>query len=114
MVKFFLRSLKGDASQWFYTLLGNLTDLFKTLVKAFMGQYKHKIKEQSNVYELCAIQKGGNETLEKYVPCFKKVWQSILIKLDEHEIYAIFYESIVPILNLHAPSAKDITFGVLV
>lgn len=80
----------------------------------FICQYKHNIKEQSNVSKLCAIWQGGNETQEKYVPCFKKVWQYIQKKVDEHEICAIFYESIMLVLNLHAPSAKDISFGVLV
>lgn len=66
--------MKGDASQWFYTLLGKLVDYFKTLVKTFMGQYKHNIKEQSNVSKLCALRQGSNKTLEKYILHFKKVW----------------------------------------
>lgn len=55
-----------------------------------MGQYKHNIKEQSNVSELCTLHQGRSEILEKYGALFKKVWQSICSKLDENEIYAIF------------------------
>jgi len=63
MVKFFPRSLKGDASKWFYNLPGGSIDSFKSLVKLFMGQYKHNIKEQSLVTKLCTMRQGGNETL---------------------------------------------------
>lgn len=45
MAKFLPRSLKGDATQWFYSLLGKSIDNFKTLVQIYMGQYKHNIKE---------------------------------------------------------------------
>lgn len=114
MAKCFLRSVKGDASLWFYTLYGKSIDSFKILVKTFMAQYNHNIKEQSKVHELCALQQGSNETLEKYILCFKKVCQSIWSKLDEHKIYTIFCESIIPIRNLHAPSAKDFSFSILV
>ena len=51
MVKLFPRTLKGDASQWFYTMPSNSIDSFKTLVKVFMGQYKHNVKEQNNVFK---------------------------------------------------------------
>lgn len=44
----------------------------------------------------------------------QKGMQSIWSKLDVHENYVIFYQSIVPILNLHAPSAKDVGFSILV
>ena len=37
MVKFFPRSLNGDASQWFYNLSRGSIDSFKSLVKVFMG-----------------------------------------------------------------------------
>lgn len=60
------------------------------------------------------MRQGGNETLEKYIPHFKKVWQSVRRKLDENKIYTIFWDSIVPILNLHTPSNKNVGFGVLV
>lgn len=79
-----------------------------------MGQYKHNIKEQSTIIELCAMRQGGNETLDKYIPLFKKVWQSIRSKLDDNEICAIFRDSIVPLLNLHSPSNKNVSFVVLV
>jgi len=32
MAKFFLRSLKGDATQWFYSLPSKSINSFKTLV----------------------------------------------------------------------------------
>jgi len=76
MAKFFPRILKGDATQWFYSLLGKSIDSFKTLVQIFMGQYKHNIKEQDNISELCALRQASNETIEKYVLCFKKVWKT--------------------------------------
>ena len=79
-----------------------------------MGQYNHNIKEYSNVFELCTLHQGSNETLEKYVIHFKKVWKSIHSKLDKNEICAIFLESIMLFLHLHAPSAKDVNFSVLV
>lgn len=44
----------------------------------------------------------------------QKGMATIWSKLDEHEICAIFHESIILVLNLHAPSAKDIGFVVLV
>jgi len=46
-VKYFPRSLKGDACQWFYNFPGISIDSFKSLVKVFMG--KHNVKEQGNV-----------------------------------------------------------------
>jgi len=73
MVKFFPMSLKGNASQWFYNFPGGSIDSFKSLVKAFMGQYKHNVKEQGIVTKLCAMHQGNIETLEKYIPRFKKV-----------------------------------------
>jgi len=41
-----------------------------------MGQYKHNIKEQGNISELCALHQASNETIEKYILCFKMVWQT--------------------------------------
>ena len=79
MTKFFPRSLKGDATQWFYSLPGKSIDSFKTLVGIFMGQYKHNIKEQGNILELCALHQGTTNIIEKYVVCFKKVWQTIVL-----------------------------------
>jgi len=114
MAKFFPRSLKGDASQWFYNFLGGSIDSFKSLVKAFMGQYKHNIKEQGTIIELCVMHQGNSETLEKYIPRLKKVWQSIYSKLDESEIYGIFRYSILSIIDMHAPCNKNIGFRVLV
>lgn len=60
------------------------------------------------------MRKGGNETLERYIPWFKKVWQSIQSILDEIEICAIIKDSFVSIINLHAPSNKTIGFGALI
>ena len=69
MAKFFPRSLKGDATQWFYFLLGESIDSFKILVHIFMGQYKHNIKEQGNISKLYVLCQGNNETIEKANPC---------------------------------------------
>lgn len=64
--------------------------------------------------ELCTLHQGRNEILDKYVVHFKKVWKFIHIKLDENKIYAIFfYESIMHVLHLHAPSTKDVSFSTL-
>lgn len=79
-----------------------------------MGQYKYNIKEQGNISELCALCQGSNDIIEKYILRFKKIWQITRIKLDEYEICGIFHESIIPILQLHAPSAKDVGFSTLV
>jgi len=68
MVKFFPRSLKGDASQWFYNFPTGSIDSFKSLVKVFMDKYKHNIKEKNIVIELCTMRRGDDETLEKYIP----------------------------------------------
>lgn len=114
MAKVFLMSLKGDASQRFYNLPGGSIDSFKLLVKVFMAQYKYNVKEQGTVRELCAMHQGNNEILEKYIPRFKKVWKSIRSKLDESEIYGIFKDSILPIINLHAQSNKNIGFKILI
>jgi len=38
-----------------------------------MGQYKHNVKEQGTIIELCAMYQENNQTLEKYIPRFKKV-----------------------------------------
>jgi len=55
-------------------MTGKSIDSFKTLVQIFMGQYKHNIKEQGNILELCALRQARNETIEKYILRFKKVW----------------------------------------
>ena len=34
--------------------------------------------------------------------------------MDENEIYGVFKDHILPIINLHAPSEKGIEFGILV
>jgi len=77
MAKFFPRSLKGDASQWFSNFPRGSIDSFNSLFKAFMGQYTHNIKEQETVINLCTMHQGYNEILENYIPWFQKVWQSI-------------------------------------
>jgi len=62
----------------------NYIDSFKFVVKAFMDQYKHNIKEYSIVTELCSLCQGPNETMDKYIPQFKKVWNvffSIIFRL---------------------------------
>lgn len=43
-MKFFLRNLKVDASQWFYNLPKGSIDSFQSLVKVFMNKYKHNVK----------------------------------------------------------------------
>jgi len=60
------------------------------------------------------MRQGSNEILENYMPRLKKVWKSIHSKLDGSEICGIFRDSILPIINLHAPSNNNMGFGVLV
>lgn len=52
MAKFFPRSLKGDASQWFYKLPYRSITSFGELVKIFIDQYKHNIKHKSKL-QIC-------------------------------------------------------------
>ena len=53
-------------------------------------------------------------SIEKYVVCFKNVWQTTHFKLDETKTCGVFHESILLILRLHAPSAKDVDFSNMV
>lgn len=76
-----------------------------------MIQYKHTIKEQGNISELYTLHQGSIETIKKNILCFKKIWQTTRVKLDEYKIYGIFRESIIYVLQLHAPSAKDVGFS---
>ena len=79
-----------------------------------MNQYKHNIKEQSTVTELCALHQGSNETLEKYITRLKKVWQSIWSKLYETIIYGIFVDSILLVITQHALDYIEMGFGIMI
>lgn len=60
------------------------------------------------------MRQGVNENLKKYIPWFRKLWQSIRIKLDESETSTIFRDYIMSLINLHAPSNKNTGFGALI
>lgn len=63
-----------ESSSWIHKLL-------KYLIKEFMDQYKHNIKEHSKVKYLYFLHQGPNETMEKYIPHLNGLWKSKQSKL---------------------------------
>ena len=93
--KFFSHSLEGEAREWFYGLSKRLVTSFKELSTLFLEKYKHDIKQDIMVSNLCATRQGNNENLDKFVIRFKKTWQQIKIKLIEKKVNNIFKKAII-------------------
>ena len=72
--KFFLHSLEGEAHEWFYALLEGSITSFGELSDLFLEQYKHNIKQEVMVSDLCVIKQGSDEKLDKFVVRFKNTW----------------------------------------
>ena len=72
--KFFPHSLEGEAHEWFYALPKGFITSFGELNDLFSKQYKHNIKQELMVSNLCSIKQGSDERLDKFVVRFKKTW----------------------------------------
>ena len=53
--KFFPHSLEGEAHEWFYALPEGSITSFRELSTLFLEQYKHNIKQEIMVSNLCAM-----------------------------------------------------------
>ena len=53
--KFFPHSLEGEAREWFYALPEGSITSFGELSSLFLEQYKHNIKQEVMVSDMCAI-----------------------------------------------------------
>jgi len=93
--KFFPHSLEGEAREWFYSLPKRSVTSFRELSNLFLEQYKHNIKHEVMVSDLCAMRQGNNESIEKFVVQFKNTWKQIKTKLTEKEVNNIFKDAII-------------------
>jgi len=53
--KFFPHSLEGEAHEWFYALPERSVTSFRELSMLFLEQYKHNIKKEIMVSDLCTM-----------------------------------------------------------
>jgi len=65
--KFFPHSLEGESHEWFYALPERSVTSFRELTMLFLEQYKHNIKNEIMVSDLCTMRQGNDEKLEKFV-----------------------------------------------
>jgi len=61
--KFFPHSLEGEAREWFYALPEGSITSFGEFSNLFLEQYKHNIKQEVMVSDLCAIKQANDEIL---------------------------------------------------
>jgi len=73
--KFFPHSLEGEAHEWFYALPERSVTSFRDLSMLFLEQYKHNIKKELMVLDICAMRQGSDEKLDKFVVRFKRTWK---------------------------------------
>jgi len=109
--KFFPHSLQGEAREWFYALPKGSITLFRELSTLFLEQYKHNIKQEIMVLDLCAMRQGSNEKLDKFLVRFKKTWQQIKIKLTEKKVNNILKEAIILPLQSHIINYTHLSFS---
>lgn len=109
--KFFPHSLEGEACKWFYALPEGLITSFKKLSTLFLEKYKHNIKQEIMVSNLCAMRQGSNEKLAKFVMRLKKTWQQIKTKLIEKEVNNVFKETIILPLQSHVIDNTHLSFS---
>ena len=55
-------------------------------INLFVEYYKHNIKHEVMVLDLCVMRQGNNENLEKFIIRFKKTWQQIKTKITKKEV----------------------------
>jgi len=109
--KFFHHSLEGEACEWFYALPERSVTSFRELSMLFLEQYKHNIKKEIMVSDLCTMRQGSDEKLDKFVVQFNKIWQQIKIRLTEREVNNIFKEAIILPLQLHGIDYTHLAFS---
>ena len=109
--KFFPHSLEGEAGEWFYAFPERSVTSFRELSMLFLEQYKHNIKKEIMVSDLCTMRQGNDEKLEKFVIRFKKTWQQIKIRLTEREVNNIFKEAIILPLQPHVIDYTHLAFS---
>jgi len=109
--KFFPHNLEGEARKWFYALPKRSVTSFRELSMLFLEQYKHNIKKEIMVSDLCAMRQGSDEKLDKFVVRFKRTWQQIKIRLTEKEVNNIFKEVVILSLQPHFIDYTHLAFS---
>ena len=109
--KFFPHSLEGEAREWFYALPEGSITSFGEFSNLFLEQYKHNIKQEVMVSDLCAIKQGSDEKLDKFVVRFKKIWQQVKTKLTKKEVNNIFKEAVILPLQSHVIDYMHLAFS---
>jgi len=73
--KDFSLSITAEVQKWFNTLEPRSPTLYAKLRTLFKTHFKCNIQKSLTLIDLISCKQGATERLEKFVPCFQKVWR---------------------------------------
>ena len=105
MCLIFPSSLKGMASDWFYSLPPHSLRNFEEVTKAFLTQYASRQEAKKNNHHLLSVKIRQSESLKSYISFF----QSQLAKVPNcgEDVSALLFISGLHASNTHTSSSSS-------
>lgn len=85
----FIRTLKGDAMNWYRDLPAGSIQSFEELRERFLETFSHLIKRRVNIGMLLNIKQGPNESIRKYITRFNETLMRVARPSDGEAIMAL-------------------------